>query len=92
LKSSKFSNNKKDRLKIRNIEEENPAFFEVENVDGDSPRIELHNDVYVTDSVISVSTPSLLVKGRYAKKKDHWNFIQQQRRDANVNTRGEDDL
>jgi hypothetical protein len=32
------------------------------------------------------------VKGRYAKKKDHWNFIQQ-RRDDNLNAgRGDGDL
>lgn len=88
LQSSKFIKSKKDRLKNRNDDSENPAFVEVENVDSDSPRINLHNDVDETySSIISVSTPSPLVKGRYAKKKDHWNFIQQ-RRDDNLNAGG----
>ena len=93
LQSSKFIKSKKDRLKNRNDDSENPAFVEVENVDSDSPRINLHNDVDETySSIISVSTPSPLVKGRYAKKKDHWNFIQQ-RRDDNLNAgRGDGDL
>ena len=89
MQNSKFTKSKKDRLKNRNDDNENPGFVEVENVDSDSPRINLHNDVDETSSIISVSTPSPLVKGRYAKKKDHWNFIQQ-RRDGNFKTGGGD--
>ena len=59
------------------IEEENPLFFDVENIDDhDSHRLDFRNDIELDATDSNVSTPSPIVLGRYAKKKDHWNFIQ----------------
>ena len=65
--------------------------IKLENVDDTPPRIRFKMDKDDEEIVLSpsdnesesdVTTPTPLVLGRYAKKKAHWNFINQEEKIA----------
>ena len=83
LKKSMFSQSKPNLLDKPIQEEPNLSEMgiKLENVDDDTPpriRLKMDSDdeeIVLNPSDDEPSTPSLLVLGRYAKKKAHWNFI-----------------